>query len=103
MLDLNASIDTYLKDFPQKTFAGKNVNITVKDLCNHTSGIRGYFENVKKGKVCSHEHEYKTEYKTYSRRTQLTFTYSKSTIEKGAKIVVLVFSLLTLNMFHSFY
>ena len=55
LLDLNASIETYLKDFPQKTFAGKTVDITVKDLCNHTSGIRGYFENIKKGKVCCHE------------------------------------------------
>ena len=51
LLDLNASIETYLKDFPRKTFGGKNMDITVKDLCNHTSGIRGYFENIKKGKL----------------------------------------------------
>ena len=40
LLDLNVSMQTYLKDFPQKTFAGKNLDITVKDLCNHTSGVR---------------------------------------------------------------
>ena len=89
LLDLNASIETYLKDFPQKTFGGKNMDITVKDLCNHTSGIRGYFENIKKGKVCYWKNEYKTEKRLAVKRTQLTFTCSKSTIEtveKGVKI-----------------
>ena len=48
LLDLNVSIQTYLKDFPQKTFAGKNLDITVKDLCNHTSGMRGYLRFKKR-------------------------------------------------------
>ena len=56
LLHPNASIKSYVKDFSAETFAGKNVDITVKDLCNHTSGIREYFENVKK--VCSQEKEY---------------------------------------------
>lgn len=42
-LDLDEPIYTYLKDkFPHKSWNGKQVNITLRQLTSHTSGIRSY-------------------------------------------------------------
>ncbi|VDN04032.1 unnamed protein product [Thelazia callipaeda] len=41
-LQLDAPIQDYVPDFPKKKFGGKDVIITVRQLLNHTSGIRHY-------------------------------------------------------------
>ncbi|KHJ98230.1 hypothetical protein OESDEN_01782 [Oesophagostomum dentatum] len=38
---------TYLPDFPQKTFEGNSVRITLRQLLSHTSGIRHYKKEKK--------------------------------------------------------
>lgn len=41
-LDVDAPIQKYLENFPKKTFDGKPVEITSRQLMSHTSGIRHY-------------------------------------------------------------
>ncbi|VDM46799.1 unnamed protein product [Toxocara canis] len=41
-LDLDANVQKYLPDYPKKEFEGKPVDITVRQLLCHTSGIRHY-------------------------------------------------------------
>ena len=45
-LDLDKNISEYVPDFPKKIVDGAEVNITVRQLCCHMSGIRHY---TKKG------------------------------------------------------
>ena len=47
-LDFDTPIRTYLPDFPTKQFDGEEVDITLRQLLSHTSGIRGYFEKERK-------------------------------------------------------
>uniref|UniRef100_A0A915Q372 Beta-lactamase-related domain-containing protein n=1 Tax=Setaria digitata TaxID=48799 RepID=A0A915Q372_9BILA len=41
-LDLDASIQNYVPDFPKKKYKDKEVTITIRQLLSHTSGIRHY-------------------------------------------------------------
>ncbi|KAH9495279.1 hypothetical protein Btru_016283 [Bulinus truncatus] len=41
-IDLDQVIQHYVPDFPEKEFLGEKVSITVRQLLNHTSGIRHY-------------------------------------------------------------
>ena len=41
-IDLDDSIYKHLKDFPKKRIDGREVDITIRQLLNHTSGIRDY-------------------------------------------------------------
>lgn len=41
-LDLDASVQDYVPEFPRKKYNGKDVVITVRQLLCHTSGIRHY-------------------------------------------------------------
>ena len=41
-IDLDKNISDYVPDFPKKVVDGKEVNITVRQLCCHMSGIRHY-------------------------------------------------------------
>ena len=45
-LDLDKSIQEYVPDFPRKVVEGQEVEITVRQLCCHMSGVRHY---TKKG------------------------------------------------------
>ena len=45
-LDLDKSIQEYVPDFPRKVVDGQEVEITVRQLCCHMSGVRHY---TKKG------------------------------------------------------
>lgn len=51
LLDLDKPIQTYIPQFPQKQFDGEDVEITLKQVLSHTSGIRGYFGGIKKDKA----------------------------------------------------
>ena len=42
MIDLDSPIQKYVPDFPKKTFEGKNVEITTRQLLAHLAGIRHY-------------------------------------------------------------
>ncbi|KAL3982759.1 Beta-lactamase family protein [Acanthocheilonema viteae] len=41
-LDLDASVQDYVPDFPKKKYNEKDVTITIRQLLSHTSGIRHY-------------------------------------------------------------
>ena len=41
-VDLDASVQEYVPEFPQKTFDGKTVSITTRQLLSHLAGIRHY-------------------------------------------------------------
>uniref|UniRef100_A0A0R3S3C2 Beta-lactamase domain-containing protein n=1 Tax=Elaeophora elaphi TaxID=1147741 RepID=A0A0R3S3C2_9BILA len=41
-LDLDASVQDYVPDFPKKKYNDKDVTITIRQLLSHTSGIRHY-------------------------------------------------------------
>ncbi|XP_076863548.1 serine beta-lactamase-like protein LACTB, mitochondrial isoform X2 [Brachyhypopomus gauderio] len=47
-LDLDAAVQTYVPEFPQKQFEGKDVTITSRMLLSHLSGIRHYEKDPKK-------------------------------------------------------
>ena len=42
LLDLDAPVQLYVPQFPYKTFGGKEVKITCRQLMCHTAGIRHY-------------------------------------------------------------
>ena len=42
MVDLDAPIQKYVPEFPQKSYNGEKVNITVRLLMSHLAGIRHY-------------------------------------------------------------
>ncbi|XP_077563747.1 serine beta-lactamase-like protein LACTB, mitochondrial [Haemaphysalis longicornis] len=46
-IDLDKPIQEYVPSFPQKTFNGKPVVITLRDLVSHVSGIRHYANSSK--------------------------------------------------------
>lgn len=48
-LDLDAPVQTYVPDFPHKTFENKPVEITTKQLLSHLAGIRHYEKRQKNG------------------------------------------------------
>ncbi|VDK86845.1 unnamed protein product [Litomosoides sigmodontis] len=49
-LNLDASIQDYVPDFPKKKYNDKDVTITIRQLLSHTSGIRHYkMETADKG------------------------------------------------------
>ena len=41
-LDLDAPVQTYLPEFPRKTYNGQAVEITSKQLLSHMAGVRHY-------------------------------------------------------------
>lgn len=41
-LDLDAPVQKYVPNFPHKSYDGKEVTITTRQLCSHMSGIRHY-------------------------------------------------------------
>ncbi|XP_026774407.3 serine beta-lactamase-like protein LACTB, mitochondrial isoform X2 [Pangasianodon hypophthalmus] len=47
-LDLDAPVQKYVPEFPEKQFEGKNVTITPRLLLSHLSGIRHYEKDPKK-------------------------------------------------------
>ncbi|XP_012726881.2 serine beta-lactamase-like protein LACTB, mitochondrial isoform X1 [Fundulus heteroclitus] len=49
-LDLDAPVQKYVPEFPQKQFDGKDVTITSRMLLSHLSGIRHYEKDPKKVK-----------------------------------------------------
>ncbi|KAM4734872.1 serine beta-lactamase-like protein LACTB, mitochondrial isoform 2-T2 [Anableps anableps] len=49
-LDLDAPVQKYVPEFPQKQFDGKDVTITSRMLLSHLSGIRHYEKDAKKVK-----------------------------------------------------
>ncbi|MEQ2264360.1 hypothetical protein XENORESO_002148 [Xenotaenia resolanae] len=49
-LDLDAPVQNYVPEFPQKQFDGKDVTITSRMLLSHLSGIRHYEKDAKKVK-----------------------------------------------------
>ncbi|XP_028307327.1 serine beta-lactamase-like protein LACTB, mitochondrial isoform X1 [Gouania willdenowi] len=49
-LDLDAPVQKYLPDFPQKQFDGKDVTITPRMILSHLSGIRHYEKDARKVK-----------------------------------------------------
>lgn len=42
LLDLDASVQSYVPEFPSKTYDGKEVTITSRQLLCHMAGIRHY-------------------------------------------------------------
>ena len=42
LLDLDEPVQSYVSEFPQKTFEGKEVKITSRQLLCHMAGIRHY-------------------------------------------------------------
>lgn len=49
-VDLDATLDKYLKDWPEKLVDGELVSITVRQLCSHLGGIRHYDKKAVEGK-----------------------------------------------------
>ncbi|KAM9854629.1 serine beta-lactamase-like protein LACTB, mitochondrial isoform 2-T2 [Aulostomus maculatus] len=49
-LDLDAPVQTYVPEFPQKQFNGQDVTITPRLILSHLSGIRHYEKDAKKVK-----------------------------------------------------
>ncbi|XP_068596016.1 serine beta-lactamase-like protein LACTB, mitochondrial [Brachionichthys hirsutus] len=49
-LDLDASVQKYVPEFPQKRFDGQDVTITTRMLLSHLSGIRHYEKDARKVK-----------------------------------------------------
>ncbi|XP_014868100.1 PREDICTED: serine beta-lactamase-like protein LACTB, mitochondrial isoform X2 [Poecilia mexicana] len=49
-LDLDAPVQKYVPEFPQKQFDGKDVTITSRMILSHLSGIRHYEKDAKKVK-----------------------------------------------------
>ncbi|XP_067291873.1 serine beta-lactamase-like protein LACTB, mitochondrial isoform X1 [Pseudorasbora parva] len=47
-IDLDAPVQKYVPEFPQKQFEGENVTITPRMLLSHLSGIRHYEKDAKK-------------------------------------------------------
>ncbi|KAK9952509.1 hypothetical protein ABG768_018347 [Culter alburnus] len=47
-IDLDAPVQKYVPEFPQKEFEGENVTITPRMLLSHLSGIRHYEKDAKK-------------------------------------------------------
>ncbi|XP_051975924.1 serine beta-lactamase-like protein LACTB, mitochondrial isoform X2 [Xyrauchen texanus] len=47
-LDLDAPVQKYVPEFPEKQFEGENVTITPRMLLSHLSGIRHYEKDAKK-------------------------------------------------------
>ena len=43
-IDLDAPIQNYLPDYPNKTFQGEHVNLTTRQLLSHMAGIRDYHD-----------------------------------------------------------
>ena len=58
LLDLDAPIQTYVPQFPYKTFNGKKVNITCRQILCHMAGIRHYSKasgmTITAVPLCSH-------------------------------------------------
>ena len=50
-VDLDANVRKYVKDWPVKTVDGKEVELTVRQLCCHLSGVRHYDRKEDEGKV----------------------------------------------------
>ncbi|XP_031420326.1 serine beta-lactamase-like protein LACTB, mitochondrial isoform X2 [Clupea harengus] len=64
MLDLDAPVQKYVPEFPEKTFEGEAVTITPRLILSHLSGIRHYEKDAKKvrkdkekakGRIKTHE------------------------------------------------
>ncbi|XP_028813565.1 serine beta-lactamase-like protein LACTB, mitochondrial [Denticeps clupeoides] len=47
-LDMDAPVQKYVPEFPEKQFGGENVTITPRMILSHLSGIRHYEKDVKK-------------------------------------------------------
>ncbi|XP_075713789.1 serine beta-lactamase-like protein LACTB, mitochondrial [Rhinoderma darwinii] len=65
-LDLEAPVQKYVPEFPEKEFEGEKVTITTKLLVSHLSGIRHYEKDIQKirkkiGKKSSEPHAEDTE------------------------------------------
>lgn len=52
LVDLDAPIQTYVPEFPQKTYEGKPVEITTRQLLSHLGGIRHYQKPGKEMQGC---------------------------------------------------
>jgi len=50
-VDLDANVRKYVPDWPVKTIDGKEVELTVRQLCCHLSGVRHYARKEDEGKV----------------------------------------------------
>ena len=50
-VDLDANVRKYVPDWPVKTVDGKEVELTVRQLCCHLSGVRHYDRKEDEGKV----------------------------------------------------
>ncbi len=46
-VDLDAPVQDYVPDFPEKTFQGEKVKVTLRHLMSHLAGIRHYKEDEK--------------------------------------------------------
>ena len=56
LVDLDAPIQTYLPEFPSKSFDGEPVDVTVRLLLSHLAGIRHYQKITEKnGEVYNDE------------------------------------------------
>ncbi|XP_042327706.1 serine beta-lactamase-like protein LACTB, mitochondrial, partial [Sceloporus undulatus] len=49
-LDLDAPVQTYVPEFPEKEYEGKKVTVTTRLLASHLSGIRHYEKDISKVK-----------------------------------------------------
>ena len=57
-LDLDAAIQKYVPDFPEKKFNGESVTMTTRQLLCHTAGIRHYHTSDEKGNDFEEQKEY---------------------------------------------
>ena len=51
LVDLDAPIQKYVPEFPEKTFKGEKVDISLRQLLSHLSGIRHYSKTKEEGKI----------------------------------------------------
>merc|ERR1719228_38036 len=63
-LDLEASITKYVPDWPDKIVDGQPVDITVRQLCCHLSGVRHYDKKGAKEEFEKKEYYIKEHFKT---------------------------------------
>ena len=65
-IDIDKNVTEYVPDFPKKVLDGKEVNITVRQLCCHMSGIRHYNRKGEKDEdeFCLKEYYIKDTFKT---------------------------------------
>ncbi|XP_074640998.1 serine beta-lactamase-like protein LACTB, mitochondrial [Tubulanus polymorphus] len=49
-IDIDKPVQQYVTSWPQKTFQGKNVDITIRQLVSHRSGVRHYEKDPEKVK-----------------------------------------------------